>query len=196
MQFGAQVNCYRTTWDHIRTVIDAMEAGRWDSLWFADHYLPPPPRREDEPLAAYEGFSLIAAAAGITERLRLGNLVLGNTYRNPALVAKMATTVDQISHGRLTLSIGAAWFEREHEAYGWDFPPLRERSDRLEEACALLWALFTATDPVDFDGQYYRLVQAPLSLAAFQSPTFPLWSAALANGAPCARWPCTAMSST
>ena len=94
MQFGAQINCYRTTWDKIHTVIQAMEAGSWDSLWFADHFLPPPPRREEEPLAAYEGFSLIAAAAAITERLRLGNMVLGNTYRNPALVAKMATTIE------------------------------------------------------------------------------------------------------
>ena len=133
-----------------------MEAGRWDSLWFADHYLPPPGRREDEPLAAYEAFSLIAAAAGMTERLGLGHLVLGNTYRNPALVAKMATTVDQISHGRFVLGIGAAWFQREHEAYGWNFPSMRERSDRLEEACAMLRALFTADGPVDFDGHYYQ----------------------------------------
>lgn len=174
MQFGAQVNCYRTTWDNIHTVINALEAGSWDSLWFADHFLPPPPRREEEPLAAHEGFSLIAAAAAITKRLRLGNMVLGNTYRNPALVAKMATTIDQISHGRLTLSIGAAWFEREHEAYGWDFPPMRERSDRLEEACALIRALFTADGPVDFNGRYYRLNQAPLSPGSYQTPHIPI----------------------
>ena len=174
MQFGAQVSCYRTTWDHIRTVIDTMEAGRWDSLWFADHHLPPPGRREEEPLPAHEAFSLISAAAGITERLRLGHLVLGNTFRNPALVAKMATTVDHISHGRFTLSIGAAWFEREHEAYGWNFPEMRERSDRLEEACALLRALFTADGPVDFNGRYYRLDQAPLSPGCFQKPRIPI----------------------
>ena len=174
MQFGAQVNCYRTTWDHIRTVIETMETGRWDSLWFADHYLPPPPKREEEPLAAHEGFSLIAAAAGITQRLRLGHLVLGNTYRNPALVAKMATTVDQISHGRFTLGIGAAWFQREHEAYGWDFPAMRERSDRLEEACALLRALLTAEGPVDFKGRYYHLDQAPLSPGSYQKPHIPI----------------------
>ena len=151
-----------------------MEAGRWDSLWFADHYLPPLSGREDEPLPAYEGFSLIAAAAGITERMRLGHLVLGNTYRNPALVAKMATTVDQISHGRFTLSIGAAWFQREHEAYGWDFPPMRERSDRLEEACALLRTLFTADGPVDYSGRYYRLDQAPLSPGGFEGRRIPI----------------------
>lgn len=174
MKFGAQVNCYRTTWDHIRTVIETLEAGRWDSLWFADHYLPPPGRPEDEPLTAYEAFSLIAAAAGMTDRLRLGHLVLGNTYRNPALVAKMATTVDQISHGRFTLGIGAAWFKREHEAYGWNFPSMRERSDRLEEACALIRALFTAKEPVDFDGHYYQLVHAPLSPGCFQEPHIPI----------------------
>ena len=144
MRFGAQVNCYRTTWDEIRAVIDTMEAGRWSSLWFADHFVPPAGPREDELLPAHEGFTIIAAAAGMTERLRLGHLVLGNTYRNPALVAKMAATLDQVSHGRFTLGIGAAWFEREHEAYGWDFPSMRERQDRFEEACALIRALFTA----------------------------------------------------
>ncbi|MEM7538852.1 MAG: LLM class flavin-dependent oxidoreductase [Chloroflexota bacterium] len=178
MQFGAQVSCYRTTWGNIRQVIDTMEAApRWGSLWFADHYLPPSGalvRSEEEHLAAHEGFSLIAAAAGITQRMRLGHLVLGNTYRNPALVAKMATTVDQISHGRFTLSIGAAWFQREHEAFGWRFPELRERSDRLEEACALLRALLTADGPVDFDGQYYQLDQAQLSPGSFQTPHIPI----------------------
>lgn len=117
---------------------------------------------------------MIAAAAGITQRLRLGHLVLGNTYRNPALVAKMATTVDQISHGRFTLGIGAAWFQREHEAYGWDFPSMKERSDRLEEACALLRALLTAEGPVDFNGRYYRLDQAPLSPGSYQKPHLPI----------------------
>jgi alkanesulfonate monooxygenase SsuD/methylene tetrahydromethanopterin reductase-like flavin-dependent oxidoreductase (luciferase family) len=86
----------------------------------------------------------------------------------------MATTIDQISHGRFTLSIGAAWFQREHEAYGWDFPPMRERSDRLEEACALLRALFTADGPVDFNGRYYRLDQAPLSPGGYQNRRIPI----------------------
>ncbi len=186
MKFGAQVSCYLTTWDDIRAVVETMEAGRWHSLYHADHFVPPkggsyeqinphafvPPNapRSDEPLTAYEGYTAIAASAAITERLRLGHLVLGNTYRNPALVAKMAANIDQISHGRFTLAIGAGWFRREHEAYGWVFPSMRERSDRLEEAAALIRQLFTADGPVTFEGQYYQLDEAPLSPPSFDAP--------------------------
>ena len=170
MKFGAQVSCYRTTWDDIRAVIETMEEGRWHSLYHADHFVPPNAPRSDEPLTAYEGYSLIAAAAAMTERLRLGHLVLGNTYRNPALVAKMAGTIDQISHGRFTLAIGAGWFQREHEAYGWSFPSMRERSDRLEEAAELIHLLFTSDGPVTFEGQYYQLDDAPLSPNGLQQP--------------------------
>jgi alkanesulfonate monooxygenase SsuD/methylene tetrahydromethanopterin reductase-like flavin-dependent oxidoreductase (luciferase family) len=174
MKFGAQVSCYRTEWDDIRAVIEVMEAGRWHSLYHADHFVPPLAPRADEPLTAYEGYSLIAAAAAMTQRLRLGHLVLGNTYRNPALVAKMAGTIDHVSHGRFTLGIGAGWFQREHEAYGWTFPEMRERSDRLEEAVQLIRALFTAEGPVDFKGRYYQLDAAPLSPGSFQTPHIPI----------------------
>ena len=174
MEIGAQVGCYRNTWDSIRTVVELLEAGPWSSVWFADHYLPPPGRREEEHLTAHEAFTLIAAVAGFTERLRLGHLVLGNTYRNPALVAKMASTLDQISHGRFTLGIGASWFKREHEAYGWDFPPMRERQDRFEEAVELIRALFTQKGPVSFDGRYYHLDEAPMAPGCFQEPHIPI----------------------
>lgn len=174
MKFSAQVTCYRTTWDDIRAVIEVMEAGRWHGLYHADHFVPPNAPREDEPLTAYEGYSLIASAAAITERLQLGHLVLGNTYRNPALAAKMAGTIDQVSHGRFMLAIGAGWFKREHEAYGWTFPSMRERSDRLEEAAALLRALLTADGPVDYRGRYYQLDQAPLSPGGFEGRQIPL----------------------
>jgi alkanesulfonate monooxygenase SsuD/methylene tetrahydromethanopterin reductase-like flavin-dependent oxidoreductase (luciferase family) len=174
MEFGAQVGCYRNTWDSIRTVVELLEAGPWSSVWFADHYLPPPGRREEEHLTAHEAFTLIAAVAGFTERLRLGHLVLGNTYRNPALVAKMASTLDQISHGRFTLGIGASWFKREHQAYGWDFPSMRERQDRFEEAVELIRALFTQKGPVSFDGRYYQLDEAPMAPGCFQEPHIPI----------------------
>lgn len=174
MRFGAQVNVYQTRWDDIETVVGVLEEGRWNSVWFADHFLPPNRPPETEVEAAYEGFTAIAAVAGMTEKLRLGHLVLGNTYRNPALVAKMAATLDQISRGRFTLGIGAAWFKREHEAYGWAFPPMKERQDRFEEACRLIRLLFTSDGPVDFDGEYYNLERAPLSPGCYQEPHLPI----------------------
>ena len=174
MKFGVQVNCYRTTWDAIKASIEVMEGTRWNSLWFADHFLPPPGRREEEHFTAFEGYTLIAVAAGMTEKLRLGHLVLGNTYRNPALLAKMATTLDQASKGRFELALGAAWFKREHEAYGWNFPSMKERQDRFQEACELLRKLFTSDGPVDYEGRYYRLDQAPLSPGCYQTPHIPI----------------------
>ncbi len=170
MKFGAQIGVYRTTWDRIEQSILNCEQGVWNSVWFADHYLPPPPRREEEHLNAHEGFSVAAAAAAMTDKVKIGHMVLGNTYRNPGLTAKMAATVDQISRGRFTLSIGAAWFQREHEAYGWDFPDMKERQDRLQEACELLRTLFHATEPVTYTGKYYQLDEAPLAPGGYNGP--------------------------
>lgn len=170
MQFGVQVNVYRTSWPEVRATAEAMEAGNWDSLWFADHFIPPGANREEESLTAFEGFSAISAVAGMTKKLRLGHLVAGNTYRNPALVAKMSGTIDHITEGRFTLGIGAAWYQREHETYGWEFPSMQERQDRFEEACEMLRNLFRAEDPVDFNGKYYRLDQARLSPGCFKEP--------------------------
>ena len=144
-----------------------MEAGRWTSIYTYDHFLPPWSRTNEvfdhDEIDTLEGWSLLSAIAAVTNRLRLGVLVSGNTYRNPALVAKMAATVDEISGGRAILGIGAGWNVREHEAYGWTFPSLKERSDRLEEACALIHKLFTSEGMVDFDGRYYQLKQAPFA---------------------------------
>lgn len=147
-----------------------MEAGKWDSVWFADHFIPPGANQEQEQLTAFEGLSAIAFAAGMTKKLRLGNLVLGNTYRNPAHVAKIAGTIDTMSEGRFTLAIGAGWYQREHEAYGWDFPPMKERQDRFEEACELLRLLIRSGDPVDYKGNYYQVDQASLSPGSFGDP--------------------------
>jgi F420-dependent oxidoreductase-like protein len=174
MEFGAQLNVYEAQWDDIHTYIQAMEAGRWHSLWLPDHFLPPLSPPEDERLPAYEAFIPLAVVAGMTKRLKLGSLVLGNTYRNPALVAKMAAELDQASKGRFILGIGAGWFKREHQAYGWDFPSMKERQDRLEEACELIRKLFTEAEPVDFQGQYYRLERAPLSPGCHQKPHVPI----------------------
>ena len=169
MDFGVQVNVYRVTWQDIVASVQTMEEGQWNSIWFADHHMPPGGGGDEveESKNAFEGLTTIAAVAGMTKRLRLGNLVLGNTYRNPAHTALIAGTIDAISQGRFTLGIGAGWYEREHEAYGWDFPIMKERQDRFEEACELIRLLFHRQDPVDFQGEYYQLKHAQLSPANY-----------------------------
>jgi F420-dependent oxidoreductase-like protein len=167
--FGTQVH-NGATWQQLLEVAQTMDAGRWHSLWVYDHFVSGP----DDTGDCFESWSLLGALAASTSRVRLGNLVTGNTYRNPALLAKMAATVDQISGGRLEFGIGAGWHQREHIAYGWDFPPLKERSDRLEEACALIKALFTSEGPVSYTGHYYRLVNAPFAPKCAQTPHPPI----------------------
>lgn len=170
MEFGVQVNVYRTSSAQVLASVEAMEAGGWDSIWFADHFIPPRATHEEEAMTAFEGLSAIAFVAGMTKKLRLGNLVVGNTYRNPALLAKIAGTIDTLSQGRFTLAVGAGWYQREHEAYGWTFPSMKERQDRFEEACELIRLLIRSRDPVSFDGRYYRLDAARLSPGSYAEP--------------------------
>lgn len=176
--FGSQLHNERTSWEASRATLAMMEAGRWTSAFFYDHFLPPrSPNNEVRPtdtIDTFEGWSLLCGAAAITERVKLGVLVSGNTYRNPALLAKMVATVDHMSNGRAILGIGAGWNVREHEAYSWNFPSMRERSDRLEEACALIKALFTADGLVDFKGEHYNLRQAPFAPKCVQAPHVPI----------------------
>src|SRR6478735_10968736 len=111
----------------------------------------------EEPML--EGWLTLAALARETSRVRLGTLVTGVTYRNPALLAKQVTTLDTISGGRAIMGLGAAWNDVEHEGYGYDFPPIRERMDRMEEALTIIKAMFTEQRP-SFTGTYYRIDQA------------------------------------
>ncbi|MAW29976.1 MAG: hypothetical protein CMP98_14340 [Gammaproteobacteria bacterium] len=162
MEFGVQVNVYRTTWDEVKASTLAMDAGNWNSVWYADHFIPPGANREQEAMTAFEGLAVAATAAGMTSKLRIGNLVLGNTYRNPAHVAKIAGTIDTMSEGRFTLAIGAGWYTREHQAYGWEFPSMKDRQDRFEEACKLIRDLIHSQEPVTHQG-YYSVDDARLS---------------------------------
>jgi F420-dependent oxidoreductase-like protein len=111
----------------------------------------------DEPML--EGWLVLAALARETSRVRLGTLVTGVTYRNPALLAKQVTTLDTISGGRAILGIGAAWNDVEHEGYGFDFPSVGERMDRLEEALAIIKSMFNEDRPT-FEGRHYRIERA------------------------------------
>jgi F420-dependent oxidoreductase-like protein len=113
-----------------------------------------------------ECYGLLSALAGVTDRARLGALVTGVTYRNPAHLAKIVTTLDVVSGGRAQLGIGAGWFEPEHIGLGFDFPPLGERLDRLEEALEIVTAMFRG-ERLSLDGRYYRVhevINSPLPL--------------------------------
>ena len=173
MKFGAQIPGNQTTWDDMVAVAKTMDAGRWDSAWTFDHFVPPLAFM-DETQDCLEGWMTLAGLGAVTTKLKLGCIVSGNTYRNPALLAKMAATLDAMTNGRVILGVGAAWHVREHEAYGWDFPSIKERSDRLEEACELIRALFHADGPVDFDGTYYKLDKAPFAPRAGGSSPIPI----------------------
>jgi F420-dependent oxidoreductase-like protein len=144
--------------EHVADLAVAGEDARFDSIWVMDHFWQLPPLGgPTQPML--EGYTLLGALAARTRRARLGTLVTGVTYRNPALVAKMVTTLDVISRGRAVLGIGAAWYEEEHEALGFDFPPTAERMDRLEEAVQICRAMFTEDAP-SFQGKHYRIDKA------------------------------------
>jgi F420-dependent oxidoreductase-like protein len=112
---------------------------------------------EDEPML--EGYAALSALAMKTSRVLLGTMVTGVTYRNPAMLAKTVTTLDVISKGRAVMGLGAAWNESEHAGYGFEFPPIGRREDRLEEALTIIRALFTEDRP-SFEGTYYRIDRA------------------------------------
>ena len=173
MIFGAQFPQYNIDWPDIVKLVQTVETGCWQSMWLSDHFLPPGVGGHG---TALEGWALLAGLAMKTERLRLGILATGNTYRNNAHLAKIATTLDHMSGGRVELGLGAAWYEQEHTTYGWDFPSLRERSDRLEEATQLIRMLFHKDDEefVNFSGKYYQLNDAPMSPNSSQEGPIPI----------------------
>jgi len=145
-------------WAEIVDLARHAERQGWDGVWVADHFMP---NNEDNSGPYNECWSVLAGLAASVPRLRIGSLVSGNTYRYPAVLAKMAATVDHISGGRLVLGLGAGWQEAEHRAYGIPFPSVGERLARLEEACQVLRSLLDE-DRSDFDGRYYQLRHAPL----------------------------------
>lgn len=136
-------------WTDIKEMARLAEDVGFDSLWFPDHVLA---RFPTGTYGAWDCWSLLAGLAAITRRVTLGSLVSCAGFRNPALLAKMADTVDEISGGRLVLGLGAGWNQAEYEAFGW---PFDHRASRFEEALAIIHGLLRVGH-VDFAGQYYQ----------------------------------------
>ena len=144
--------------DHVIELAQAAESAGFDLLTVMDHFYQIPIVGADtEPML--EAYSTLAALAQVTQRMRLGTLVSGVTYRNPALLVKMVTTLDTLSRGRALLGIGAAWHDVEHAGYGFEFPPIGQRMDRLGEALAIAKLMFTEERP-SFTGSHYRIERA------------------------------------
>src|SRR5574341_2403013 len=166
MRFGLFTSMAAQTWSGVLDFWRHTEATGWDVACVTDHFMPNTKEREG---AMLESWSTLSALAALVPRMRVGTIVLGNTYRHPAVVAKMAAQVDIISGGRLLLGIGAGWQENQHEADGIALPRMRERLERLDEACEVLRSLWTRRRS-DFKGRHYQLSDAPLDPKPVQQP--------------------------
>jgi F420-dependent oxidoreductase-like protein len=160
----APIGEYRAVW----RIAD--EAG-FDSLWNMDHFAT---LGGDETGDIFEAWTLLAAMAEATSRVRIGCAVTGNTYRHPAVLAKMAATVDHLSGGRLDFGLGAGWATSEHAMLGLEFGTVGDRMDRLEEACQIIRSLWTERRTT-FEGEHYRLDEAIAEPKPIQRPYPPIW---------------------
>jgi F420-dependent oxidoreductase-like protein len=171
MRFAFKTAPQNTTWtDMLAVWTEADQIELFESGWIFDHFYP---IHSDSTGPCLEGWMTLAGLAQATRRLRLGTLVTGIHYRHPAVLAKMAATVDIISGRRLELGIGAGWNEEESGAYGIDLGSPRERSDRFEEACQILVGLLS-NETTDFSGKYFHLTGARCEPKGPQAPHPPI----------------------
>jgi F420-dependent oxidoreductase-like protein len=170
VHFGVNTGQANTTWEELRELWQELDSdSNFDHLWLVDHYVPGAGGAMGSEGPHLEGWTALAGLATTTQRVRIGTLVTGNTYRHPAVLAKMATTVDHISGGRLDFGLGAAWHEYEHQALGIPFHTVRERLERLDEAAHLIKLLWTEDRP-KFEGKYYKLDNPPYNPPNVQQP--------------------------
>ena len=160
-------------WRVMSELAQRADEGEWESLWVYDHFHTTPVPSDQ---ATHEAWTLMAAFAAITDRIRLGQMCTCMSYRNPAYLAKVAATVDIISGGRAEMGIGGGWYEHEWRAYGYGFPPIAERLGRLDEGVQIMrdaWTTGTAT----LDGRYYQVDGARVYPQPLQAGGIPIWVA-------------------
>lgn len=153
-----------------RVAQTAEECG-YAAVWLADHLHTTLPGPSQE--MVFECWTSTAALARDTRRVRIGQMVTGNSYRNPALLAKMASTVDVLSHGRLTVGLGTGWYEHEYRAYGYEYPAASVRARQLREAVQVLLEMWTQEEAI-FEGDYYQIRGAINQPRGVQPPHIPL----------------------
>jgi F420-dependent oxidoreductase-like protein len=166
LKFGLFTGITGITWEQLCHLWRHLEDTGWDAACVTDHFMPNVPDPVTETLECWTALSGLAL---VTSRMRIGTLVSGNTYRHPAVLAKMATTVDIMASGRLICGLGGAWQRNEHQAYGIPFDTVGERLNRLDEACQVLLNLWNG-HKTTFQGKYYQLDEAPLYPKSIQQP--------------------------
>ncbi|MGI9149366.1 MAG: TIGR03560 family F420-dependent LLM class oxidoreductase [Chloroflexota bacterium] len=178
MLLGQQLGTYLPSshgnhWDTTLAAARACEQAGLDSVWLADHFMFPDKAHLDREVPVFDCFVALAAIAASTARIRIGQLVVGVPYRNPALLAKMLTTLDVVAHGRTIVGLGAAWHEPEFRAYGWPFPSVRDRMEMLEEAVQIVDRVMTQR-PASFNGKHYTVEAAYNDPPPVQKPRPPI----------------------
>ncbi len=171
LRLGLKLSGQDTTVDELRDVWRIADDEGFDHLWDFDHFAA---IIGDPTLDVFEGWSLLAAMAEATKRVRIGCMVTGNTYRHPGVLAKIAVTVDHLSGGRLEFGLGAAWAELEHTMLDLEFGSVGQRIDRLAEACQVIKLLWTEERP-SFQGRHYRIREAIANPKPVQKPYPPIW---------------------
>jgi F420-dependent oxidoreductase-like protein len=160
-------------WSTMRDLAQAADSGPFESIWVYDHFHTVPVPTEE---ATHEAWSLMAAFAASTSRVRLGQMCTCMSYRNPAYLAKVAATIDIVSGGRVEMGIGAGWYEHEWRAYGYGFPSAGERLGRLDEGVRIMRQMWT-TGTATLDGAYYQVDGAIGRPVPLQDGGIPLWIA-------------------
>jgi F420-dependent oxidoreductase-like protein len=178
MLLGQQLSSYGPSehgnhWDTTLAAAKACEQAGLDSVWLADHFMFPDKADPAKEKPVFDCFVALGGIAASTSRIRIGELVVGVPYRNPALLAKMLTTLDVVSHGRTIVGLGAAWHDEEFYAYGWPFPSVRERMEMLEEAVQVVDQMMTRR-PASFDGKHYQVKDAYNDPPPVQQPRPPI----------------------
>ncbi len=171
MRFGLDVAQHQLTWEEIASRVRFAEEAGFEGAWVFDHFIA---LYADPDGPCLEGWTLLAALAARTDRIRLGTLVTGMTHRHPSVLATEVVTVDQVSGGRVECAVGAAWNRDEHREFGIPFPDVRERMERLEEGVQVLRLLMSG-ERVSFEGRRYRLDGALYRPKPVQQPHPPIW---------------------